>query len=92
MVRNMTIAEKLGYLKVPEGVLVDLKKVDEYRPDELVLMCTGSQGEPMAALSRMANGDHKIQLEPLRCPYAQQSRRVHQGVNDAVHAGFVTWN
>ena len=35
MVRNMTIAEKLGYLKVPEGVLVDLKKVDEYRPDEL---------------------------------------------------------
>ena len=64
MVRNMTIAEKLGYLKVPEGVLVDLKKVDEYRPDELVLMCTGSQGEPMAALSRMANGDHKIQLEP----------------------------
>lgn len=64
MVRNMTIAEKLGYLKVPEGVLVDLKKVDEYRPDELVLMCTGSQGEPMAALSRMANGDHKVQLEP----------------------------
>ena len=64
MVRNMTIAEKLGYLKVPEGILVDLKKVDEYRPDELVMMCTGSQGEPMAALSRMANGDHKVQVEP----------------------------
>ena len=64
MVRNMTIAEKLGYLKVPEGILVDLKKVDEYRPDEIVMMCTGSQGEPMAALSRMANGDHKVQVEP----------------------------
>lgn len=64
MVRNMTIAEKLGYLKVPEGLLVDLKKVDEYRPDEIVMMCTGSQGEPMAALSRMANGDHKVQVEP----------------------------
>lgn len=63
MVRNMTIAEKLGYLKVPEGILVDLKKVDEYRPDEIVMMCTGSQGEPMAALSRMANGDHKVQVE-----------------------------
>ena len=64
MVRNMTIAEKLGYLKVPDNVLVDLKKVDDYRPDQIVMMCTGSQGEPMAALSRMANGDHKIQIEP----------------------------
>ena len=64
MVRNMTIAEKLGYLKVPANVLVDLKKVDDYRPDQIVMMCTGSQGEPMAALSRMANGDHKIQIEP----------------------------
>ena len=43
---------------------MDLKKVDEYRPDEIVMMCTGSQGEPMAALSRMANGDHKVQVEP----------------------------
>lgn len=64
MVRNMTIAEKLGYLNIPDNTLVDLKKIDNYRPDEIVLMCTGSQGEPMAALSRMANGDHKIQVEP----------------------------
>ena len=63
MVRNMTIAEKLGYLNVPEGILVDLKKIDDYRPEQIVMMCTGSQGEPMAALSRMANGDHKIQVE-----------------------------
>ncbi|MEX3611154.1 ribonuclease J [Rothia sp. LK2588] len=63
MVRNMTIAEKLGYLHVPENTLVDLKKIDDYRPDEIVMMCTGSQGEPMAALSRMATGDHKIQVE-----------------------------
>jgi len=62
MVRNMGIAAELGYLKVPDGVLIDLKKVDSLRDDEIVLMCTGSQGEPMAALSRMANGDHKVSV------------------------------
>ncbi|QCU78504.1 ribonuclease J [Citricoccus sp. SGAir0253] len=62
MVRNMGIAARLGYLDVPEGILVDLMQVDELPDDQVVLMCTGSQGEPMAALSRMANGDHRIQL------------------------------
>ncbi|MDS2171379.1 MULTISPECIES: ribonuclease J [Actinomycetes] len=62
MVRNMGIAAKLGYLDVPEGILVDMKKVDSYPDSEVVLMSTGSQGEPMAALSRMANGDHQIQV------------------------------
>ncbi|GAA3280530.1 ribonuclease J [Nesterenkonia halobia] len=62
MVRNMSIAAKLGYLSVPEGILVDIKKVDDHPDNEVVLMSTGSQGEPMAALSRMANGDHQIQV------------------------------
>ncbi|MDF9279100.1 ribonuclease J [Arthrobacter sp. EH-1B-1] len=60
MVRNMTIAAKLGYLRVPDGILVDVKNVDSLPDDRVVLMSTGSQGEPMAALSRMANGDHQI--------------------------------
>ncbi|BDZ43896.1 ribonuclease J [Paraoerskovia sediminicola] len=60
MIRNMGIAAELGYLDVPDGVLIDMKKVDSLPDHEVVLMCTGSQGEPMAALSRMANGDHKI--------------------------------
>jgi ribonuclease J len=64
MVRNMGIAAELGYLKVPEGILIDLKKIDSLRDDELVLISTGSQGEPMAALSRMANGDHRIDVGP----------------------------
>lgn len=64
MIRNMTIAAELGYLKVPDGVLVDAKRLDDVRDDELVLMCTGSQGEPMAALSRIANNDHKISVGP----------------------------
>ncbi|HEY6794383.1 MAG TPA: ribonuclease J [Kineosporiaceae bacterium] len=62
MVRNMGVAMDLGYLSVPDGVLVDLKAVDDLRDDQIVLMCTGSQGEPMAALSRMANRDHRIRV------------------------------
>jgi ribonuclease J len=62
MLRNMGIAEELGYLKVPPGTLVDLKKLTDYPDDKIVLICTGSQGEPMAALSRMANRDHKIEV------------------------------
>lgn len=65
MVRNMGIAAKLGYLDVPENTLIDLKKVNDYPENQIVLMSTGSQGEPMAALSRMANGDHHhVQLQP----------------------------
>lgn len=64
MVRNMAIAGELGYLKVPDGVLVDVKNVDSLPDDEVVLMCTGSQGEPMAALSRIANNDHQIKVGP----------------------------
>ncbi|MGI4896345.1 MAG: ribonuclease J [Janthinobacterium lividum] len=64
MVRNMGIAADLGYLDVPKGVLIDLKQVDDLPEDRVVLMCTGSQGEPMAALSRMANRDHRISVEP----------------------------
>jgi ribonuclease J len=62
MLRNMGIAEELGFLKVPPGVLVDLKKLTDYPDDKIVLICTGSQGEPMAALARMANRDHKIEV------------------------------
>jgi ribonuclease J len=64
MVRNMGIAAELGYLHVPEDILVDLKKIDTLDDDEVVLICTGSQGEPMAALSRMANRDHRINVGP----------------------------
>jgi ribonuclease J len=57
MVRNMQIARELGYLKVPDGVIAD--KIGNIPPHKLVLMSTGSQGEPMAALSRIANNSHQ---------------------------------
>ncbi len=64
MVRNMAIAAELGYLRVPAGVVVDQKDANSLPDDEVVLMCTGSQGEPMAALSRIANNDHKVKVGP----------------------------
>ena len=61
MVRNMGIAEDLGYLHVPEGVFIDYKKARDLPDEKIVYMSTGSQGEPMAVLSRMANNDHEIE-------------------------------
>jgi ribonuclease J len=65
MVRNMGVARDLGYLRVPSvsgGLLVDMREAEELPPDEIVLISTGSQGEPMSALSRMAGRDHPIRI------------------------------
>ncbi len=65
MVRNMQIAQDLGYLTVPESVVVDLDVAATLPSDRLVLISTGSQGEPLSALSRMARGDHRqIHIRP----------------------------
>ena len=65
MVRNMGIAAERGYLKVPGGVLIDARDINSLLPHERVLMVTGSQGEPMAALSRMAHSEHRsVTIEP----------------------------
>jgi ribonuclease J len=63
MVRNMGIARDLGYLNVPKGLVVDMKVLEKLPADKIAVICTGSQGEPMAALSRMANRDHVIRIE-----------------------------
>jgi len=62
MVRNMGIAAEMGYLRVPPNILVDVRKIDDLPDDRVVLMCTGSQGEPMAALGRIANRDHRVEV------------------------------
>jgi ribonuclease J len=62
MVRNMGVARDLGYLRVPGGLLIDLRDAEEMPPSEVVLISTGSQGEPMSALSRMAGRDHPIRI------------------------------
>ena len=62
MVRNMKIATDLGYLNVPDGLVVDLPKLNRLPANKITLVCTGSQGEPLAALSRMASGEHQISV------------------------------
>jgi ribonuclease J len=65
MVRNMGVARELGYLRVPSvpgGLIVDMRDAEELPPDQIVLISTGSQGEPMSALSRMAGRDHQIRI------------------------------
>jgi len=64
MVRNMNVARDLGYLTIPGGVVVSSDELAELPDDEAVLVCTGSQGEPMAVLSRIANNDHNIKIGP----------------------------
>jgi ribonuclease J len=62
MVRNMQIAQQMGYLNVPDGVLIDSKHAADIPENQLVYMSTGSQGEPMAVLARMANLEHDIEI------------------------------
>ena len=59
MVNNTEMAMELGYLHVPEGVLIDIDEIDRFPPEKVVLITTGSQGEPLSALSRMASGSHR---------------------------------
>ena len=59
MVNYMDVAVKLGYLHLPQNILIDIDMLSKYPPEQVVLVTTGSQGEPMSALSRMAYSDHR---------------------------------
>ncbi|MGN0804976.1 MAG: RNase J family beta-CASP ribonuclease [Candidatus Coproplasma sp.] len=58
MLNVVDASEKIGEMSIPEGVLVDISKIKNFRDDELIIVCTGSQGEPMSALTRMANAEN----------------------------------
>lgn len=65
MINTINVAYELGYLKIKEGTLIDINDMNKYKDNEIVILTTGSQGEPMSALSRMAFSEHKkIKLVP----------------------------
>lgn len=59
MVNNTAMAQELGYMHIPEGTLIDIDQINKYPPEQIVLITTGSQGEPLSALSRMAQNSHR---------------------------------
>jgi len=59
MVNNMRISNQLGYINVSQGTLIEVEEINRYPADKIVIVTTGSQGEPLSALTRMANADHR---------------------------------
>lgn len=85
MLNVMGIASELGYLNIPKGILIDLNTINRYQNGEIVLITTGSQGEPMSALTRMAFADHR-QVELQQEDFIILSARPIPGNDKAVGA------
>ncbi|MGZ4256986.1 MAG: ribonuclease J [Gaiellaceae bacterium] len=94
MRKNVNIARNLGYMDVPEDVLIRPNELDEYRPEETLILCTGSQGEPLSALVRIAYGDHRdVKVEAgdtviiSAKPVPGNELRVHDAINQLARLG-----
>ncbi len=94
MVRNVQIARELGYLDVPEEMLISLGDIDNFKPRKVVILSSGSQGEPLSALTRMAYNDHKkVKLQAddtvviSARPVPGNELSVHQVINRLFKAG-----
>jgi ribonuclease J len=94
MRKNLNIAQNLGYLEVPEGTMIRPADLDDYRPDEVLILCTGSQGEPMSALTRIAYNDHQtVHVERgdtviiSAKPVPGNELRVHDAINQLARNG-----
>ncbi|MFO7572652.1 MAG: ribonuclease J [Gaiellaceae bacterium] len=94
MRKNMNVARSLGYVTLPDDALVNPDVAAQLPPDEILVLCTGSQGEPMSALTRIAYGDHKaVSVEPgdtvviSAKPVPGNELRVHDSINQLAKAG-----
>jgi ribonuclease J len=94
MRKNMNIARSLGYVQVPDDALIRPAELDEYRPHEVLVLCTGSQGEPMSALTRIAYEDHPaVRVDRgdtviiSAKPVPGNELRVHDSINQLAKAG-----
>ncbi len=94
MRRNFAIGSKLGHIYAHEGQMIKIKEIDDYPDDDLVIICTGSQGEPLSALRRMANNDHpQITLHSgdtvifSASPVPGNERAVNETIDRLFHIG-----
>ncbi|MEA2460095.1 MAG: ribonuclease, partial [Actinomycetota bacterium] len=94
MINNVEVARELGHLKVSDGALIDVGEIEHSKPGKTVLVCTGSQGEPLAALSLIAAGEHKVvRIEPgdtvilSASPIPGNESAVHRVINGLYKAG-----
>lgn len=94
MDKNITVATRMKYINVPKGTIVNARELNKYPQDKVTILCTGSQGEPLAALSRIANGTHRqIKLMPNDTviysskPIPGNEQFINRNINKLVKAG-----
>jgi ribonuclease J len=94
MINNVQMAIELGYLNVPKGMLIRVEDINKFKPEQVVIICTGSQGEPTSALTRIANQDHRqIRIQPgdtvilSATPVPGNEKMVHRTINSLFRQG-----
>ena len=99
MLTNTRVARELGYLNIDDADIIDAFDIDNLPDDKIVVMCTGSQGEPLSALSRMANGEHKTlsihegdTVILSATPVPGNEKAVQQVVNSLAKLGCDVWD
>ncbi|HEY3991650.1 MAG TPA: ribonuclease J [Ktedonobacteraceae bacterium] len=94
MINNVQMAIELGYLNVPQGMLIRAEDIKQFQPEQVAIICTGSQGEPTSALTRIANQDHRlIRIQPgdtvilSATPVPGNERMVNRTINNLFRQG-----
>ncbi len=94
MVNNVQMAIELGYLNVPKGTLIRIEDINKFHPEQVVIVCTGSQGEPTSALTRIANQDHRlVRIQPgdtvilSATPVPGNEKMVNRTINNLFRQG-----
>ncbi len=94
MINNVQMAIELGYLNIPKGMLIRAEDISKFKPEQVVIICTGSQGEPTSALTRIANQDHRqIRIQPgdtvilSATPVPGNEKMVHRTINNLFRQG-----
>src|SRR5205085_4761719 len=94
MINNVQMAIELGYLNVPKGMIIRAEDINKFKPEQVVIVCTGSQGEPTSALTRIANQDHRlIRIQPAdtvilsATPVPGNEKMVHRTINNLFRQG-----